>query len=249
MDEKFFGDWLRDMGRGVVHEVKRPLASISMPAQLTLMELEDIENGSRSFESFLPELKERLQGIVQKTLEAGDRIEALYALSESTGGEGKAVEIGRVIEASLTALKTPLDPFPISLTLDVAASLPPVRGDAKQLEIVFVNLIKNAAEAMAENAPEARRLSLKAGEDGRFVVVSVKDSGPGVSADDRAQLFDVHFTTKGSKGMGLGLYLTDKIVREHGGAIEVKSEEGKGTEFIVRLPKFSEKGSGVHEAA
>ena len=80
-------------------------------------------------------------------------------------------------------------------------------------------------------------------EDGRWAVLSVKDSGPGIPPEDCEQLFNPNFTTKGSKGMGLGLYLCDKIIREHGGSIEVRSEKGHGTEFIIRLHKYTEKGT------
>jgi signal transduction histidine kinase len=236
MDRQFFGDWLRDMSRGVVHEVKRPLASISMPAQLTLLELEDIEQGKLSFASVLPELKERMRVIVQKTIEAADRIEALYALSDSSGRPSKPVDVVFLVKTSLSAAKSIIDRYLVNVNLAVAPDLAAVKGDIRQFEIVFVNLIKNALEAMS--SVTQRSLNIRAYDDGKWIAISIKDSGPGISAADRELLFDPHFTTKGSNGMGLGLYLSERIVRENGGSIEVKSEEGKGTEFVVRLPKF-----------
>ena len=128
----------------------------------------------------------------------------------------------------------------------------PIRGDAKQLEIVFVNLIKNAAEAMSlhSSAGLARELSLKGHEDANWVVTSIKDSGPGIKRTDIGHLFEAYFTTKGSDGTGMGLFLTRQVIKAHGGSIDVKTEEGQGTEFIIRLPKFigQEQGKIQHAA-
>ena len=128
----------------------------------------------------------------------------------------------------------------------------PIRGDAKQLEIVFVNLIKNAAEAMTLNPSGAlaRELWLKGRQEGDWIVVSVKDSGPGIKRTDIAHLFEAYFTTKGSDGTGMGLFLSHQVIKAHGGAIDVKSEEGRGTEFIYPAAESDlaqRTQSGVHQ--
>jgi signal transduction histidine kinase len=80
--------------------------------------------------------------------------------------------------------------------------------------------------------------------------LKVKDSGPGIKRTEVGHLFEAYFTTKGSSGTGMGLFLSHQVVKAHGGSIDVRTEEGKGTEFTVRLPKFvSENRAGVHEAA
>jgi len=132
------------------------------------------------------------------------------------------------------------------------AVMSPIQGDAKQLEIVFVNLIKNAAEAMAlhSTAGLARELWLRGHEDANYVVASIKDSGPGIKRTDIGHLFEAYFTTKGSTGTGMGLFLSRQVIKAHGGSIDVKTEEGKGTEFIIRLPKYGgQERTKVHEAA
>ena len=70
------------------------------------------------------------------------------------------------------------------------------------------------------------------------MIASIKDSGPGIKRTDIGHLFEAYFTTKGSDGTGMGLFLSRQVIKAHGGSIDVKSEEGKGTEFIIRLPKF-----------
>ncbi len=237
MDRRFFGDWLRDMSRGVVHEVKSPLASISLPAELTLMDLEDIERGKKKFQQLLPALKERMRVILKKTSEVAERIEALDELAGAQGAALVPVAMSGVIRNGISAAESALDQQALPLSVDIPEILAPVRGSAKQLELVFANLVKNAAEAMEEGTRGP--IHITASEDPKWVVISVRDSGPGMTREAQEHLFDPNFTTKGARGHGLGLYLCHKIIREHGGTIEVASDPGKGTTFTVRLPKAS----------
>jgi signal transduction histidine kinase len=157
-----------------------------------------------------------------------------------------------VLQNSLALLDHLLLKTRVRVKSEFPAVLSPIRGDAKQLEIVFVNLIKNAAEAMAthRSAGLARELWLKGHEEPNWIVVSVKDSGPGIRKTDVGHLFEAYFTTKGSTGTGMGLFLTRQVIKAHGGQIDVKSEEGQGTEFVIRLPKFMvQENPKIHEAA
>ena len=82
------------------------------------------------------------------------------------------------------------------------------------------------------------------------MTASIKDSGPGIKRTDVGHLFEAYFTTKGSEGTGMGLFLSRQVIKAHGGSIDVKSEEGKGTEFIIRLPKYVGQDHGsIHQAA
>ena len=88
-----------------------------------------------------------------------------------------------------------------------------------------------------QKLPKDRRsLSCSLITNGKDLEVSIQDSGPGIAAKDLKKLFDPWFTTKGSHGMGIGLFLTREIIQRHGGSIEVSSTEGNGTTFVIRLP-------------
>ncbi len=98
---------------------------------------------------------------------------------------------------------------------------------------MVTNLVKNAAEAMGE--VRSKKLEIRSKKEGEFVKLSVSDTGKGIAEEDRKRIFDPFFTTKG-KGTGLGLAICQRIVEAHHGEIEVASEVGKGTTFVVKLP-------------
>jgi signal transduction histidine kinase len=109
-----------------------------------------------------------------------------------------------------------------------------VEGNEGELSQVLLNLILNAAEAMA-GQPEPRRIRIHSREEPGQVVLAVHDNGPGIPADVQGRLFTAFYTTKPS-GTGLGLYLSRKIVEDHGGTLSVASELGQGATFSIALP-------------
>lgn len=233
-------EMLGEIAGGFAHELKTPLANISLPAELSYMDLIDIEEGKRPVEDVLPDLKQRMRDIMTQTFKASDKIEAIRQFSKPGQILLESVSLQNILNGSLTILDHLIHKVGVTIHLDLPPALAPIRGNAKQLEIVFVNLIKNAAEAMADSIPSAlaRRLDVRAKEDGDWVVVWVKDSGPGIRRTDIAHLFDAYFTTKGSSGTGVGLFLSQQVIKAHGGSIDVRSEEGQGAEFIIRLPRY-----------
>ena len=176
---------------------------------------------------------------MSQAFKASEKIEAVRQFSKPGQVHLEAVQLSRVLENSLGLLSHLLTKTGTIVRAEFAPQLSPVRADAKQLEIVFVNLIKNAAEAMATHSSSAlaRELRLSAREDGDWVIISVKDSGPGIKRTDVGHLFEAYFTTKGSTGTGMGLFLSQQVVKAHGGSIIVNTTEGQGTEFVIRLPK------------
>ena len=117
---------------------------------------------------------------------------------------------------------------------DLPAVMPPVEGDPRALNQVFLNLLKNAAEAF-EGPGGTVWVSAETREN--EIQVKFRDDGPGVPPDVRARIFQPFFTTKGAgKGSGLGLSISRRIVAEHGGSLELSSEPGQGTTFTVTLP-------------
>jgi len=103
-----------------------------------------------------------------------------------------------------------------------------------------MNLVKNGIEAMVNDteSTRAKTLRVEGREDGEWVVIQVEDTGPGIKPEHINKLFQVYFSTKGSAGTGMGLFLAQEVMKAHGGTIDIKSSYGKGTIFIVRLPAY-----------
>jgi signal transduction histidine kinase len=152
---------------------------------------------------------------------------------------GPALETGKV------RLETSFDP-----------NLPLIAGDADYLQQVFINLINNALDAMPEGG-SLRVATAPAPADDRGeppappqVQADVTDTGCGMSQETKAHIFDPLYTTKErGKGTGLGLVVVSHIMQEHGGAIEVESEPGRGTRFRLRFPALPGDAAGPEEGA
>jgi len=119
----------------------------------------------------------------------------------------------------------------VELVVDTDPNAPEVLADEGQMKQIFMNLIKNAGEAM----PDGGTLTVRTRREGSTLRAEVSDTGRGIAPQDQARLFREFFTTK-DRGYGLGLHIVHSIVERHGGTIEVKSKPGERTTFILRLP-------------
>ncbi|MEM9819051.1 MAG: ATP-binding protein, partial [Cyanobacteria bacterium P01_D01_bin.6] len=117
-------------------------------------------------------------------------------------------------------------------------SLPPVRCSPAQLNQVFTNIVANALDAMVDHDSDPKQLMITTRVcESEKVQVSIRDTGPGMSPEVKAKIFNPFFTTKAvGKGTGLGLGICFKIIEHHQGRIEVNSRVGRGTEFVITLP-------------
>jgi signal transduction histidine kinase len=121
---------------------------------------------------------------------------------------------------------------------EFASEIPPVQGDARQLNRVFINLVKNAWEALHEHPQPQIDVIARAADDPRMVVVQVRDNGPGIPPEMIDKIWVTFFTTKGDRGgTGLGLAASMEIIKQSGGNIWVESMPGEGTTFTVTLPR------------
>jgi len=125
---------------------------------------------------------------------------------------------------------------------ELAGELPHILLDRSQLKQAFYNVIKNALQAMRSGGI----LRVRTEADETFVMVSFIDSGSGIAPEEIGQLFEPYFTTK-KAGTGLGLMIVQRIVREHGGTIEIESDKGRGTTFRIKFP-IHEKRTRLLEA-
>jgi two-component system, NtrC family, sensor kinase len=210
---------------GVAHEVNNPLSSISAYSQLLLRDT-----------SLSPSVRESVEIIRAETSRATQVVKDLLAFARKSTPERQPVEMLQVIEQSLRLRAYQLSTSNIAVDRDFPAELPPVVGDARQLQQVVLNLITNAIQAMAaEHSGGSLRISTRA--EGKSVVLEVADSGPGVPADARAHIFEPFFTTKREgEGTGLGLSVSYGIVTALGGRIELVRNDSSGACFRVTLP-------------
>jgi signal transduction histidine kinase len=144
------------------------------------------------------------------------------------------LNLNQVIDKTRTLLSSTLDKRRISLEYELALDLPTVLGDSQQLEQVLINLVTNALDAV--NSESGRVLVRTASEENQ-VICEVIDNGSGISAENLRHIFDPFFTTKQeSGGTGLGLPISFRLIREHGGQLEVISAPNAGTTMRISLP-------------
>jgi signal transduction histidine kinase len=144
------------------------------------------------------------------------------------------VDIGRGIESTIHLIKHSVRGFGIEIVTRVDEKLPILRGEPGALNQVFLNLLKNAAEALAGKGGQ---IHVRVHAEDSEILVEIRDDGPGIAEESLGRLFEPFFTTKSAgDGTGLGLSISRQIVMEHGGSIDVETSPGEGSAFLVRLP-------------
>jgi len=237
VDQYFFqvlvnDDFVQELTSGFVHELKRPLATIIAPAEMALMDVRDALQGRKRIEELLPKMEQRLQHIVNSALDASRRIEAVRGLNSSQTQPAQRIALRDILLKSLDIENAAIQAAQIDVSCEITDPLL-VTGHAHQLELVFINLIRNAVEAM-EQAP-IRRLIISGGPNSKGIFISIADSGPGIPSNLVARVFEPYFTTKMSHGMGMGLYLSQQVIKAHGGTIRLQNSAMGGAEFMVEL--------------
>jgi signal transduction histidine kinase len=210
---------------GVAHDLNNPLASVVGFSDF-LAEAGDVP----------PSLVEPLQVIRQEAERAANIVKNLLSFARSQEEERKLQSIKPIIDSTLALLRNQLMAHKVEATLEVEPGLPEVQVNGNQIKQVFVNLINNACQAIASDAPSGRLwITAKRGRDG--IAVSVTDSGPGMSEEIAARVFEPFFTTKEEgEGTGLGLSICQGILKEHGGRISLETAPRHGATFTVELP-------------
>ncbi|HEY6364460.1 MAG TPA: PAS domain S-box protein [Candidatus Binatia bacterium] len=178
-----------------------------------------------------------LQIVDEEAKRCAQIVRDLMEYARPRGTEFCSTSLADVIEKTLQLVENRLYKQKIAVEKAIAPELPRIQADSPQLEQVLVNLYLNAIDAM----PEGGKLSVEARmvqTDGtaQMVVVTVADTGSGIDETDLAKIFQPFFTAKKGRGMGLGLPICQRIVKNHGGRIEVKSQQEVGSTFIIYLP-------------
>ncbi|HKP74840.1 MAG TPA: ATP-binding protein [Longimicrobiaceae bacterium] len=228
-------DALGTLAGGIAHDFNNILAAIGGNVELAQAELRD---GTFVWEY--------LDDIARAHARATDLVRRILLFSRQQESERTVIQVEEVVQEALRLLRSSL-PASIEVRASYAPELPPVLADPTQIHQIVMNLGTNAGQAMQEFGGvlsvdvSTARVEESGGpsaelQPGLYVCVAVGDTGTGMSSDIRERLFEPFFTTKGVEGTGLGLSVVHGIVREHGGAITVDSELGKGSLFRVYLP-------------
>ena len=220
----FESEKLAAVGRlaaSIAHEVNNPLEAIKNALYLMESGAEGDKN-SRFLEIARKET-ERVSHIIRQMLGFARR-----------SGEVDWVDVNQLLEETLVLLEKKMRQLRIRVNRDLDEDLPKIRARADQLRQVFLNLIINAQQAISNGGEITITTSRYEQALQPSILVQMSDSGSGIREDDLMRIFDPFFST-GKKGTGLGLWVTQDIVRQHGGRIEVTSEVGHGTVFTIVL--------------
>lgn len=225
------------MAAGVAHEVRNPLVGIRAAAQF-------LEGDA----AFAPALREYTGVIIRAVDRLNALVDDLLAFASPKPLQSHPCNLNQVLEEALALEAAALGAAGVSVTRLYDPQLPPVLGEAPRLHQVFLNLLRNAVEAMPGGGPLTvrtrfeRRSARLAGRTA--AVAEVTDGGGGIAPEAVPHLFNPFFTTK-PRGTGLGLAISLRIVEDHGGAIEVEAGADRGSTFAVILPLAPAAGEGA----
>ncbi len=223
----------------MAHQIGTPLNSISGYIQLMLQE-KDLQ----------PTARDRL-GIIESQLDRlADSVKKLLSFTRQPKPPLKPLGVNGVLEELIHLSKPWLHARGVDLFTSLSSGLPSVLGDSTQLQTLFLNLITNAIDSMPQGGlltiQTHPALAPSSSPNGKWIKVSITDTGTGITEETKKRIFDPFFTTKKiGEGTGLGLAICDKIIKEHSGRLDVESELGRGSTFLVLIPACE--GSDFHE--
>ncbi|HYN83828.1 MAG TPA: ATP-binding protein [Pyrinomonadaceae bacterium] len=221
----FESEKLAAVGRlaaSIAHEVNNPLEAIKN--SLYLLTTSRNEESNARFLDVARRETERVSHIIRQMLGFARR-----------SGEVEWVAVNDILEETLVLVEKKMKQTGVRVVRALEPGLPRVRARADQLRQVFLNLILNAQQAIEGGGEVTIRTTVHGQAIQPTVSIQISDTGRGISEGDLARIFEPFFSTR-TKGTGLGLWVTQDIVRHHGGRIEVSSAEGRGTTFNIILP-------------
>ncbi len=216
---------LLKLSKGIAHELGNPLNSISIHLKLLGKMSESVSAKERK------KFEDTVEVLTQETARLDRIIKNFLKLTRQKPPVFKMDNIQDVLEESLRFFAPKMKEDKIKTKTDYAKNIPPFLMDRDKMHQAFLNIIKNAVEAM----PKGGELRVKAAIREKVCTIAFQDTGIGIAEKNLNHIFEDYYTTK-EEGSGLGLAIVYNIIREHGGRIDVKSSAGKGTFIIIYLP-------------
>jgi signal transduction histidine kinase len=218
------------MAARVAHEIRNPLGAISLNLDLVDEELKVAGSAGH----FPGEYRTPLREARGQILRIHQVLQDYLRFGRMPSSRHTDFSLNDLLQEKLTFVQSSLDEKAVELSTSFDPQVGSVRGDSDQLWEAFLNLVRNAIEAMDRGG----QLTVKTKRNGPDAFVSIVDTGHGMNEDEAGRLFVPFFTTK-SGGTGLGLAHTQQVVTEHGGKIQCKTAPGKGSTFTVQLPQVA----------
>jgi two-component system sensor kinase FixL len=219
---------LGQLAASIAHEVNQPLSAIVMFA----------ESGKRWLTRPVPdpvEVADCFDRIAANGKRAADVIDHVRQLSRNVGPEPNLIDLTALIHETVNLLSRNLQASGVSIIVETPVELPVALGDRVQIQQVLMNLILNAAQAMAQTAPGQREICVETLREGVQLVVLIRDCGSGLVEINKERLFAPFYTTK-ADGLGMGLSICRSIIEQHGGSLTACNNANGGATFQFRLP-------------
>jgi PAS domain S-box-containing protein len=222
----------------IVHDISNPLAVVKLYMDLVQMQIQDVIGGNLSEVS-------SLQDAVVNVQKSAEKIEKLIThlreFCRSRDTQMEMIDLQQVLGDALFMVTGKIEKNGVKVRKEFTGTACMIKGNSGQLEQLFMNLMSNACDAMKKQPPREILLAIRLSTNPAlpdFWECEVRDSGCGIPPELQDKIFTPFFTTKPKgEGTGLGLSITRNVIRRHGGDITVRSEVGKGTSFLVFLPK------------
>ncbi len=213
------------LAAGVAHEINNPLTGIILYCDIVLKSMPEDDVKRKSLEK-----------IYHEAMRCKSIVKGLLDFARHKKPETKEASVNQTLETTLSLVKNQPLFHNIHLKNDLDQSLPLIKIDAGQIQQVFMNIIMNAVEAMDGKGDLSIKSQLS--EDEKYIEISFTDTGPGIKSEYLKRIFEPFFTTKDAShgGVGIGLAISYRIIRNHNGRVDVTSEMRKGTTFTIKLP-------------